>query len=1132
MSKKSTTYKSLDQRSHVLHRPDMYIGTVKSVATDFYVATKNGEVGNETTHIYRKSGTINPGLHRIFVEPLSNAIDNFFRSADTDTKCTKIKVDITPEGQITIWNDGLTIPIQVDEATGLYNPELVFGKLLTSSNYDDDEERMTSGRNGLGVKLTSLFSKEFNIKTFDIDTGKQYVQTWRENMSEKDKHKITSPKTKAGYTQITFMPDYSRFGMDNLTDDMRALFYKNIIDTAMITGVTVVYNDEKIPVKSMKEYAMLYDQSDDFLSISTSDCDVVLSANTKPDGSFAPVSFVNGIETFHGGVHVDVWSDALLRPVLDKINSTVKKGTAPLIMKDIRPYFRLFMNCKLINPTFTSQEKAKLSSPSVKPEVLVKHINGILKWSVIDSVKDILKSRELLVLKKTEKKKGFVKIDGLDPANLAGTKQSGECSLILCEGDSAKTFAVKGIQTGVYGKKGRDYFGIYPLKGKCLNVRNSNPTTISKNKEISDVINALNAKYGDDYMDDGNFASLSYGRVIILTDSDVDGYHICGLLLNFFHKLFPSIIDRNPSFITCMRTPIIRLYHGKIDLPFYTLEDFKKYQRDHPDYKGDVKYFKGLGTNSNKEIENSFGQKMIEFVADERTDETMDKVFHSKCSDQRKAWLEEYDPSIDVEIVGKQAVQMLPISDFLDLEMIKFSIDDCKRSIPTMIDGLKESHRKILYATFLKNLKYTGKPMKVAQLAGFVAEKTNYHHGEQCLFDTITKLAHDFVGSNNIPLLYRAGQFGSRINGGKDAANARYIFTKPDVMTRLLFRPEDDVLLTHILDDGDKVEPLFFVPILPTILINGCTAGIGTGWSSQVPCYNPVDLVRCVRSWISHHDLRSVGDDEKEEVFVFPEIHPWYRGFRGTIEKVGDTKYTTKGILSKKKGKANTTVITELPISMWTDRFKESVEELVEAKDMKSYKNYSTDVDVNFELDEHKDGMTCTIENLKLMTHLSTNNMVLFSEKGAIKKYDRVDIILDEFCRVRYSYYIKRKAHLLENVQYQLTLLQNKRRFLKEVMDGSLVVQEIDEDDLHKEMVKRKYYQNTNDSDEESGGLKVYGYLVNMNIRSFTKQKVETLEKEIAKLEKHLETLNMTTESMMWLNDLAEFQTEYERVYR
>jgi hypothetical protein len=140
-----------------------------------------------------------------------------------------------------------------------------------------------------------------------------------------------------------------------------------------------------------------------------------------------------------------------------------------------------------------------------------------------------------------------------------------------------------------------------------------------------------------------------------------------------------------------MRTPIVRLYHGKLDLPFYTLEDFKKYQRDHPCYKGDVKYFKGLGTNSNKEIENSFGQKMIEFVADERTDETMDKVFHSKCSDQRKAWLEEYDPSIDIEIVGKQAVQMLPISDFLDLEMIKFSIDDCKRSIPTMIDGLKEN---------------------------------------------------------------------------------------------------------------------------------------------------------------------------------------------------------------------------------------------------------------------------------------------------------------------------------------------------------------------------------------------------------------------------------------------------------
>jgi len=1155
MSKKSAsvpTYKSLDQRSHVLHRPDMYIGTVKSVTTDYFAAEsvvdeKNDEKNEkniQNIRIVKKTGSINPGLHRIFIESLSNAIDNVWRSSTSDTKCTKIKIDISDDGEITVWNDGLTIPINIDPTTGIYNPELVFGKLLTSSNYDDEEERMTSGRNGLGIKLSNIFSTEFSVKTFDPVSAKQYVQVWRNNMAEKEKHKITTPKTKNGYTQVSFRPDYEKFGMAGLSKEMRELYYKNIIDTAMITGVGIYYNDEKVPVKSVKDYAMLYDDTE-FISITTNDSDVVLSVNSKPDASFMPISFVNGIETFHGGVHVDAWCDALLRPVLEKINSVVKKGSAPLVMKDIRPYFRLFLNCKLVNPAFTSQEKSKLVSPLVKPEVVAKHTNAVMKWPVIETIRDILKSRELLALKKTEKKKGFVKIDGLDPANLAGTKNSYECSLILCEGDSAKTFAVKGIQTGVYAKKGRDYFGIYPLKGKCLNVRNSNVTTISKNKEICDVIQALNLRYGVDYTDDANYSSLSYGRVIILTDSDVDGYHICGLLLNFFHKLFPTLMDRNPSFITCMRTPIVRVYQGKTDMSFYTLEDFKKYQQSHPGYRGDVKYFKGLGTNNNKEIETSFGKKMIEFVKDEHTDDNMDKVFHSKFSDQRKKWLEEYDPSMEMEIVGKQTIQMLPISDFLDNEMIKFSIDDCKRSIPTMIDGLKESHRKILYATILKNLRHNGKTMKVAQLAGFVAEKTNYHHGEQCLFDTITKLAHDFVGSNNIPLLYRDGQFGSRIQGGKDAANARYIFTKLDVLTRLIFRPEDDVLLTHIMDDGDKVEPVFFVPILPTVLINGCTAGIGTGWSSQVPCYNPLDLVRCVKLWIAN---RLKGDTSQSH--TFPDIQPWYRGFHGVIEKASGVnatgKYITKGIISKKKGKGNVCVVTELPLALWTDKFKESVEELLEAKHIRTYKNYSTDVDINFELEELRDGMECTVENLKLVTHLNCNNMVLFSEKGTIKKYDSVQTILNDFCEVRFHYYELRKAHQVKDVEYQLMIVKNKMRFLREVMSGDLVVQEVDEDVLAKEMTSRGYDKNDkeekndkndkNDIDEKEddkkSDLKSYGYLVNMNIRSFTKQKVETLQKEIERLETIYAVIVKTTPAEMWLKDLEEFSTEYGRVYK
>lgn len=1148
MSSKASkpSYVSLDQRTHILHRPDMYIGNIKNVLTEFYGAKylckdekedekedkkviKDEEDDEKEIFIFKKRGEINYGLHRIFIEVLSNAIDNVWRSSLTETKCTKIKIEITEKGMITVWNDGLSIPVEINEETGMYNPEMIFGKLLTSSNYDDKEERMTSGRNGLGQKVTNVFSKEFSVKLFDPLTGNQYSQNWKNNMSEKDKPKILSSKSKTqkGYTQVSFLPDFEKFGVSELSDDMRSLFFKNIIDTAMITGVSVYFNGNKIPLsgsisKTMKDYSMFYynnlsEEEKDNLNmiyVESDDSKVVLCPNLKNDG-FSQISFVNGIETFHGGIHVDTWTNAILQPVLDKINSSIKKGGSLLSLRDVKSYFRIFLKCDLPNPSFSSQEKSFLNGPNVKtPEVESKHINSIMKWSVIDKLKEMIKGKEMNALKKIEKKKGFVKIEGLDPANLAGTKNAQQCSLILCEGDSAKTFAVKGIQTGVGGRKGRDYFGIYPLRGKVLNVRNSNVTSITKNKEIGDIIKALNLKYGVDYKDDDVFESISYGRVIILTDSDVDGYHICGLLLNFFHKLFPTLIERNPSFITCMRTPIVRIYYPKTDISFYTLEDFKKYQLQNPNKKGDVKYFKGLGTNNNKEIETSFGKKMIEFIKDEKTDETMDKVFSSKCSDQRKTWLKEYDPLDDTEIVSKNPIQMLAISDFLDKEMIKFSIDDCKRSIPCVMDGLKESQRKILYATFIKNLKNSGKTMKVAQLAGFVAEKTNYHHGEQCLFETITKLAHDFVGSNNIPLLFRDGQFGGRISGGKDAANARYIYTKLDVLTRYIFREEDDSLLVHLYDDGDKVEPIYFVPIIPMILVNGCAAGIGTGWSSQVPCYNPIDIIKEIKEWIKNKDK----NDEKEK-----EMTPWYRGFNGMIEKVSKNKYMTKGIIEKKVIRnSQKVVITELPVYLWIDKFKESVEDLVESKKIKGYKNNSSDVIIHFEIDELKESeFECNEDNLGLTSSLSTNNMVLFNKDGEIKKYESVYDILNEFCKVRHSYYEKRRNYIIKDLTYQLLIIKNKMKFLIEVMNDDLVIKDIDEEFLFKEMEKRNYHK-----DESS-----YSYLLNMNIRSFTKQKLDSLKKEIEKLENELEWIQKTTSSDLWLNELSELEKEYHKLY-
>jgi hypothetical protein len=251
---------------------------------------------------------------------------------------------------------------------------------------------------------------------------------------------------------------------------------------------------------------------------------------------------------------------------------------------------------------------------------------------------------------------------------------------------------------------------------------------------------------------------------------------------------------------------------------------------------------------------------------------------------------------------GQPLLQLTAISYGIlriNQELIKFSMEDCCRSIPNLFDGLKKSQRKILYSVFKKNLKHDGKSMKVAQLAGYCAENSNYHHGEQCLYDTITKMSQDFPGSNNVPYFEKDGQFGSLAYGGKDAANARYIFTKCAVLTRLLFPEEDDALLNYTLDDGDKVEPDYYLPILPTILGNGCTAGIGTGWSCSVPCHDFLQLAEKVKLWL-------VDPTSVERAM---DLMPSYNNFKGSIKKVEDNKFASLGILEeitqkgKKKGK-------------------------------------------------------------------------------------------------------------------------------------------------------------------------------------------------------------------------------------
>uniref|UniRef100_A0A6C0H2X4 DNA topoisomerase (ATP-hydrolyzing) n=1 Tax=viral metagenome TaxID=1070528 RepID=A0A6C0H2X4_9ZZZZ len=1116
-------YQKKDPIEHILLRPDMYVGSTRLRSITEFVAEKK----ESEWIIYQKEVCTSPAILRVFVEALSNAIDNVERSRKTKTPCTRIKVSLNSDtGETSIWNDGDVVPIEKDTEQDCYNHSMIFGQLLTGSNYDDEEERVVSGRNGLGIKLTNVFSKKFSVKGCDPKAKKLLSQTWSRNMRDTTGPEISKETQSCkGYTEVTWTPDFEHFGLKKgYTEDIIKLYSRYVIDAAMLSKVEVYFNDELIPIKTLTQYSALYDTpTNESLLIKIKDAEVLIT----PAKEYQAISFVNGVYTRLGGQHVDSWAEALFRPIVDKFNGKSAKSKTPKInITDVRQFFRLFVVATVVRPEFDGQDKNKLESPAVEAVVKKTHIAEMAKWSVMDNIEQIIMAKEMVVLKKIEKVSKKTKIEGYDRANKSGTKDSIHCTLFITEGLSAKTYVVAGIEEGLYQKSGRDWNGILPVRGKLLNVRDKPVATISANKVICSLIHALELKLGVDYKDESNFKKLAYSRVSIVADADSDGIHIEGLILNFFHSLYPTLLQRDQPFIVSMKTPIARVIKKTGDLLFYDERRFHKFLSEQTT-KLNVKYYKGLGTTKAEDVPDTFGLKMVEFVNDDQSLASMVKAFHKKSADARKIWLEQYNPeayTFSLDDQGKTT--SMSITNFINGELIKFSHADCARSIPNGIDGMKESQRKILYAVKKRNLKYSGKSLKVAQLAAYTAEHSDYHHGENNLLETIIGMAQEFPGSNNIPLFYRDGMFGTRLeNNGSDAANGRYIFTKMDALTELIFREEDEAILTHVRDDGGNfIEPEFYVPIIPMMLINGCSAGIGTGFSCKVPCYNPLDMVEAIKIWLENDGevLVSDPDDQTSIVSMFPEFTPWYRGFIGEIEKNGENRFISYGIVEE--GKKGTVEVKELPVSMWTSNFAEFCEDLKADKKLKSVSNYSSTKKVHFVLTEGDD-FRCDLDSLKLHSYLYTSNMVMFNEKLQIKKHDTVDSILDNFCSVRFEYYVKRKRYQIDALEKEIRYLGNKERFVSEVVSKTINIMNEEESDIIAVLKKKNFDEDPKKAEGEGG----YDYLLRMQVRTFTADKIKELNKDIACLKEKLEGLRAKTEKNIWIEELDHFENAYKR---
>lgn len=427
--------------------------------------------------------------------------------------------------------------------------------------------------------------------------------------------------------------------------------------------------------------------------------------------------------------------------------------------------------------------------------------------------------------------------------------------------------------------------------------------------------------------------------------------------------------------------------------------------------------------------------------------------------------------------------------------------------------------------------------IKVAQLAGYVSEHSAYHHGEQSLAGTIVGMAQDFVGSNNIHLLSPIGQFGTRLMGGKDSASPRYIFTNLEQVSRVIFDPLDNDVLNYLDDDGQSIEPEWYVPTIPMALVNG-SDGIGTGWSSSIPNYNPLDIIRNLRQKLSSEELTP--------------LVPWYRGFDGHIVEKSSGKpsdnqtFLVQGLFEIKD--ETTLVISELPVKSWTQSYKQFLETLLEAGTIKDFRENHTDSRVLFTITFEAKTLSdiCSapggvVKKFKLETSISTSNMHLFDAQGRIRKYENPHEILEEFFTIRMDYYDRRKTALLRKLEDQIKVLSNKTRFVLAVVSGELVVSNRKKQDILKQLVDDGYDQvlsksakqkksggeeDEDESDEEDAGdaARGYDYLLSMKILSLTKERVDQLRTELQLRESEHRELEATSIEELYTRDLDKLE--------
>jgi DNA topoisomerase-2 len=1015
----SDEYKVLSDVDHVLQRPEQYVGDT----TSCYISDWIWDEGLKQM-VFKKKLMHNEGLIKTIFEVIDNCADNASRTIDPTTT-----IDVTMQnGIITVKNDGAGIRIERLALNGLYIPTTVFGVPRSGSKFNEDRNG-TIGMNGLGVKLTNILSKTFSVVCVDKRVGKVFSQTWKNNMKDCGTEKIKDAPSNVRWTTIVSMvPDLDYFNRPenecNITiiDELIPVIHTRLLQVSVShpAPLKIYFNKVSIKCKGIKAYMRLFPVDRTFFERVNDDFEY--GVTISPDGMFTHQSIVNCQRTTsNDSTHTKYVTTTVVNAISNHLK---KKGmSVRLSPSQISNNLFIFVNIRVKNPTFTSQTKVHLSTPIdvVKYPIDVARVMGLVKKSgLLQKLEDQLSQKALASMQSTlnGSKRGTVSIPKLDDAEEAGKSRSRKTTLFLVEGDSAKTMVTTGMSV-----IGRDYYGVFPLKGKLLNVIGASPTQLKDNTEIGNIMKIVGLNFGKTYDTDTEFGTLRYGNVCILCDADVDGIHITGLLLAFFNYYWPALIRR--GFLGRFVTPIVKATRHTVIKRFFTMRDYSDFAAVNDMTGWKVQHLKGLGT-SEKEDTLTYFKAMDKyhlkcFTGDDETADLINHIFDPKESNWRKDWL--LKPMNTPLLDYSQPV--MNISQFLRTEMYDFSIYNIKRAIPSAIDGLKVSQRKVLYTCFSKFKADSGDLFKVAQLAALAAAKTNYAHGEVSLQNTIINMAQSFSGSNNMPLLYAGGEFGSRRLNGADAASSRYIFTTLLPDARYLFKDRSENVLEYLIEENVKVEPKYYVPTLPLVLING-TNGIATGFRSLVPSFNPSDILDIIRGKLSASGRRK-------------ELVPWYGDTYRTNHKtrlVGDNWVFEGEIVYNETTRKIT--ITEIPIGVSIEDYKIKVLDRMIEKDVirsVSIKHPSPN-EVNFVIDGYAGDTLDLIETFGLRKTMTTKCMNLLDVDGVIKNFTTPEAILEYWYEQRRKCVYDTHKEGVRVFNHVIEELFTKYQFIKAIVDG------------------------------------------------------------------------------------------------